>query len=347
MYSTVTESRSQSTGAGYALMALLRNEPDSLDALVAATADTLGIDAAFVEKDFWVIEVLRAATGEVTVLAKDGQRYPVQTIFKGTSLSRAYGLIERFSEDVDLLVAFPDAELSIGARDKALKAIRDAVAAHLGTEFTAVASTTGVKRNVRYPYPTRRSSSAVTEGVLLEMGSRGGTYPTQPHDLRSLVAEHAIGALGDNETTWEEFAAVPASVLAPERTLLEKLALLHDGACRFPDGQARSKLLQGGRHLYDVHQLLGSESVRGALRAHGPDGVQALWSDIDGHSENAEFSFTPRPDVGFGASPLLDGDSPCQSVARQGFATAMDLVYGHKPSFDDCIETIRAHAGLL
>jgi predicted nucleotidyltransferase component of viral defense system len=84
-------------------MALLRNEPDSLDALVATTAVTLGIDAAFVEKDFWVIEVLRAATGEVTVLAKDGQRYPVQTIFKGgTSLSRAYGLIERFSEDVDL-----------------------------------------------------------------------------------------------------------------------------------------------------------------------------------------------------------------------------------------------------
>jgi hypothetical protein len=166
MYTTVTESRSQSTGAGYALMALLRNEPDSLDALVAATADTLGIDAAFVEKDFWVIEVLRAATGEVTVLAKDGQRYPVQTIFKGgTSLSRAYGLIERFSEDVDLLVAFPDAELSIGARNKALKAIRDAVAAHLGTEFTAVASTTGVKRNVRRGAVVCRRAASVPAGT--------------------------------------------------------------------------------------------------------------------------------------------------------------------------------------
>lgn len=55
-------------------MAHLRNEPDSLDALIAATADTLTIDAAFVEKDFWVIEVLRAATGGFTVLAKDGQR---------------------------------------------------------------------------------------------------------------------------------------------------------------------------------------------------------------------------------------------------------------------------------
>ncbi len=99
-------------------MALLRSDPDSLDALVATTADALGIDAACVEKDFWVIEVLRAATREVTVLAKDVREHPVQTIFKGgTSLSRAYGLIERFSEDVDLLVACPTVERSIRARD--------------------------------------------------------------------------------------------------------------------------------------------------------------------------------------------------------------------------------------
>jgi Nucleotidyl transferase AbiEii toxin, Type IV TA system len=329
-------------------MALLRAEPDSLDALVAATADALGIDAAFVEKDFWVIEVLRAATRELTVLAKDRKPHPVQTIFKGgTSLSRAYGLIERFSEDVDLLVAFPDVELSIGVRDKALKAIRDAVAAHLGSEFIAVASTTGVKRNVRYPYPTRRGSPVVTEGVLLEMGSRGGTYPTQSHDLRSLLADHATATLGETEASWEEFAAVPVCVLAPERTLLEKLALLHDAASRFPDGQARAQLLQGGRHLYDVHQLIGSESVRSALKAHGPDGVQALCSDIDEHSRNAEFTFTARPDAGFGASPLLDSASPCRSDARQGYTIAMDLVYGHRPSFDDCIETIRAHSALI
>ena len=329
-------------------MAQLRTEPDTLDALVAATADALGIDAAFVEKDFWVIEVLRASTRQLTVLAKDRQRHPARTIFKGgTSLSRVYGLVERFSEDVDLLVAFPDVELSIGVRDKALKAIRDAVAAHLGSEFIAVASTTGVKRNVRYPYATRRSSPAVTEGVLLEMGSRGGTYPTQAHDLRSLLAEYAINTLGETEASWDEFAAVSVSVLAPERTLLEKLALLHDAASRFPDELARAKLLQGGRHLYDVHQLLGSESVLSALKSHGADGVQAMWSDIDKHSQNADFSFTPRPEAGFLASPLLDSESPCQPVARQGYTTAMDLVYGHKPTFDDCLKTIRAHSALL
>lgn len=329
-------------------MARLRDDGDSLNALVATTADALGIDAAFVEKDFWVIEVLRTATTDVDVIDKVRRSHRVTAIFKGgTSLSRVYGIIDRFSEDVDLLVAFPDADLSIGARDRVLKAIRDAVAAHLGVEFSAVASTTGVKRNVRYPYPSRYGSAAVSEGVLLEMGSRGGTYPTQQHELRSLVANHAIGTLGEDETQWEEFAAVPVCVLAPERTLLEKLALLHDGASRFPDPAARTKLLQGGRHVYDVHRLLGSPDVIAALTELGPAGVEALWADIDEHSRAAEFSFTARPESGLGESPLLDADNACQTIARQGYAAAMELVYGGRPSFDDCIETIRARATLL
>ena len=71
----------------------------------------LNIDAGFVEKDFWVIEVLRAATTSAAIIAKDRSHHLVQTIFKGgTSLSRVYGLIERFSEDVDLLVSFPSVE---------------------------------------------------------------------------------------------------------------------------------------------------------------------------------------------------------------------------------------------
>ena len=329
-------------------MSLLRDEPDSLDALVAATGDSLRIDQAFVEKDFWVIEVLRAATSPVQVTARDGNSYDVETVFKGgTSLSRAYGLIERFSEDVDLLVSFPDVDPSIRARDNTLKAIRDAVSAHLGIEFIAGPATTGLKRNVRYSYPSRQDSTAVTQGILLEMGSRGGAHPTTQHNLRSLIADHAINNLGEDEHVWDEFEAVTVSVLAPERTLLEKLALLHDAASRYPDEEARLRLLKVGRHLYDVHRLLSSEDVLTALRTHGQDGVAALWADIDDHSRDAGFNFTPVPVNGFASSPLLDAAASCQAVARVGYASAMELVYGTQPSFDACMETIRTNAELL
>jgi len=329
-------------------MPLLRDHPDDLDALVAATAASLRLDTGFVEKDFWVIEVLRAATAPIHATAKDGSQHPVRTIFKGgTSLSRVYGLIERFSEDVDLLLSFPQVDIGVGARDKVLKAIRDAVAHHLATTGVQGAVTIGVKRYIRYPYPARHGSPEVTEGVLLEMGSRGGAFPTHERDLRSMVANHAIDTLGEAGDAWDEFESVSVMVLAPEQTLLEKLALLHDAASRYPDDNARARLLRGGRHLYDVHKLLSSDDVIATLSMFGPTKVADLCRNIDEHSENADFSFTARPEAGYQASPLLDPNSPCRDALRHGYATAMTLVYGEQPTLEDCLQSIRASGALL
>lgn len=329
-------------------MRRLRDHPEDLAALTIRTAEALGIDPAFVEKDFWVIEVLRVATVPRTVAAKDGATHGVLPIFKGgTSLSRVFGLIERFSEDVDLLVPFPEAELSINARDKVLKQIRDDVSAHLPSTCEPVTSTTGVKRNIRYPYPARFGSGTITDGVLLEMGSRGGTYPTDPHELRSLVANFAIEQLAESPETWEEFAPVSVEVLSPERTLLEKLALLHDAVTRYPDEASRAKLLTGGRHLYDVHRLLESDLVVRALTDLGSGGVAALGNDIDRHSEHADFTFTPRPATGFGASPLCDDRHPARAALREGYDRAMPLVYGDRSRFEECVQTIQSKRAIL
>jgi len=75
----------------------LRAQPADLAALAAAASDRLGLPLAVVEKDVWVVELLRSIARPVD----DGL-----LIFKGgTSLSKAYGIIERFSEDVDVLLA--------------------------------------------------------------------------------------------------------------------------------------------------------------------------------------------------------------------------------------------------
>lgn len=329
-------------------MPRLRDEPEDLAALTIRTAEAAGIDEAFVEKDFWVVEVLRAAAVSRPIAAKDGVAHEVLPIFKGgTSLSRVFGLIDRFSEDVDLLVPFPDADLSIKARDRVLKQIRDDVSAHLARDGEPVASTTGVKRNIRYPYPTRFGSAAVTEGVLLEMGSRGGTYPTEQHQLMSMLANFAIEQLSESPAAWDEFAPVTVEVLSPERTLLEKLALLHDAVSRYPEEGSRAKLLTGGRHLYDVRQLLTSETVVRALTSLGPNGVDALCADIDLHSEQADFTFTPRPATGFGASPLCDDAHAARAVLREGYERALSLVYGTRPGFEECIDSIRLNSAIL
>ena len=81
----------------------LRDNPDELDVYVTMIAAQTGIPAAHLEKDFWVTEVLR---GAATASSSTG----CSVIFKGgTSLSKAHRLIQRFSEDVDLIVILPDA----------------------------------------------------------------------------------------------------------------------------------------------------------------------------------------------------------------------------------------------
>lgn len=278
----------------------------------------------------------------------------MRTIFKGgTSLSRIFGLIERFSEDVDLLIGFPEGDVSVGARDRVLKGILAAVAVHLRIDAADAvpegSATTGVKRNMRFRYPELgyESTESISSGVLLEMGCRGGTFPTQNRTLRSMVAEHAIDVLGETADTWEELASVDIEVLAPERTLLEKLALLHDAAARASDDGGQERFARVGRHVYDVHQLLGDEHVRTVLAQAGPAGVGTLCADIERHSETAGLSFTPRPAGGFGASPLLQSGTALYPVLERAYRDAIALVYGEHPTLAECLDSIRTYSELL
>lgn len=109
---------------------LLRDKPDDFNALVSATAGAIRIDPAFVEKDYWVTEVLRAACADRVTRRADGTEATVSFVFKGgTSLSRVFAIIERFSEDVDMLAVFPE-NCSESARHKVLKQVdADVVAA--------------------------------------------------------------------------------------------------------------------------------------------------------------------------------------------------------------------------
>lgn len=320
----------------------LRDHPDDLDALVTQTASAGGLPAAYVEKDFWVTEVLRAAALDRTVTMPDGSTSPVMFLFKGgTSLSRVFGIVDRFSEDVDLLAVFPEGP-SLNARHKVLKQVDTDVTTHLGlpkADVSAGASTTGVKRYTTYHYPTTRSGDGLKEGVLLELGSRGGTYPAALHGYRSMVAEYAITQLGETEDTWEEFASFEVNVLAPERTLLEKIAAVHDAAVR---GDT-AILLKHGRHFYDIDRLLNTGPVTAALDALGPEGFAELVEDINAHSADADFSWSPRPQGGYADSPAFDPQTNVHAAIRTGFDTAQALIHGARITLDEVISTVHAN----
>lgn len=307
-------------------MTRLRDHPNDLAALVTRASDRLRLPLADVEKDFWVTELLRSVSRPI-----DGGI----CIFKGgTSLSKAYSIIERFSEDVDILVA-PTENASIGARDRLLKAIAERVVDDLGLIGRLATSTKGVKRNVTYTYPASYPDPGrISSGVLLEMGIRGGP---EPHESRSVDSYVAIAAKADglSHTEFDEFAPASVLTLRPERTLTEKLGLLHDRASRLaaePDG-----LVGQGRHVYDTYRLLQAGTVRDAIA--DPGLVAALAADAEEHSRRYGFPSTRRPRDGFADSPVW-ADGEVRAKLDAAYSTASGLIWGTVPTLNECVDAV-------
>jgi hypothetical protein len=305
----------------------LRDHPDDLAALVSRASDHLRLPLADVEKDFWVTELLRSVSRPI-----DGG----VCIFKGgTSLSKAYSIIERFSEDVDILVA-PVENASTGARDRFLKEVAERAAGDLGLSGRLVTSTKGVKRNISYEYPaTYPDPGRLSAGVLLEMGIRGGPEPHESRDVESYVAL-AAKAGGLSPTEFDEFGPVPVLTLRPERTLAEKLGLLHDRGSRIADNP--DALVGQGRHVYDVYRLLNATTVREAIAEPGV--IAALAADAEEHSRRHEFPSTARPNGGF-ADSLVWAEGEVRGKLSAAYSTATGLIWGTIPSLDDCIGAVR------
>lgn len=311
----------------------LVDDPDAVAALAARVASETGIPAPHIEKDFWVTEVVR---GVVNSAAEQG----IEVWFKGgTSLSKVFGLIERFSEDVDMLVVLPAG--SVGAKDRMLKVLAEGASHTTGIVglVDGSATTKGIKRSVRFHYRDLDADTyGMSHGVLLELGTRGGALGTTRAIIRSLIAEHSHEIAGEPEG-----APAEVRVLAPWRTLAEKLVLLHT-AHSSPEPSAA---VRGARHFYDIHRLMSRPEVRsGVVEA----GMSALARDVCVYSRAAGLLAEDRPVGGFASSPAFSGGPHIRAVLDEYTDRVVgQLLWPNRPhpSLQDCIEMVQLHADIL
>jgi hypothetical protein len=300
---------------------------------LAATA--LGLSEELIEKDFWVVEILR-----VLQEPPDG----ITVIFKGgTSLSKGFQLIKRMSEDIDILLLSQD--LTGRQRDQALQAITDKVAAHLGLDRTQERMENGRKMVTRFSYG-ERSMLVGSPGVLLELGFRGHPEPSRSVGMTSYIADY-IATRDDKETiVFEELEPIRLDLLAPERTLLEKIFALHVAATNFANGSEEFARL--ARYYYDVKMLLDNNEVCGAI---------PLLGDMQAYSETellnagigGSFTGPSRPYGGYAQSPAFEPSEEMMPVLQPAYDAAMRFVFLNeaKPTLGDCLSTVRAKAALL
>jgi hypothetical protein len=304
--------------------------------LVDAASGGLDIPVGDIEKDIWVVEVLRSIFRPI-----DGAR----VVFKGgTSLSKAYGLIERFSEDVDLLV-IADAGMGARQRERTLKTLPARAAAELGIETKKEGeSDRGVHRAERLQYWTAYPDTGrVAPGVLLEMGIRGGSEPAEVREIRSYAAEWALRTGKAAEGDFEEFTPVQVVALRPERTLVEKLGLLHHLAMTYP--ASATKVPAAGRHVYDIFRLLGDPAIQAALAQE--QFASRIAMDSERWSAENDWPYSPRPAGGFAESPAFREGTQAAAALAFALEHARTLIWGVMPSYDEVIGRIRAARQLL
>jgi len=230
-------------------------------------AEKTGMSAFAVEKDWWVVQTL-AVIYEMDVAE--------HLVFKGgTSLSKAWKLIERFSEDIDFAIdrvflGF-DGELSKKERTALRKASAVYVAQTFYPELVAKFQKKGITglrfelvdevesdkdRTINVHYPNLIEPPGYLEPkIQIEIGCRSLREPFTVQTFASLV---------DEEYADRDFAQAPINVptVNPERTFLEKIFLLHEEFHRPPEKMRVDRL---SRHLYDVCKLSKTDFAEKAL----------------------------------------------------------------------------------
>jgi hypothetical protein len=308
--------------------------------LFRETAARSAMNPAVVEKDFWVCWVLKHLFADPIF----GDRI----IFKGgTALSKVFGLIDRFSEDVDLILDWRLLGYGPGQqdpfrhfdsatqRDRFNKQFNEKAAAYIaGTfvpdltrVFAACPRTHGVvdaqdPQAVNVAYPAAFSEDYLRPEVRLEIGPLASWVPSNPHVIQSYSARAFPEVFEDPECG--------VIAITAERTFWEKATILHQQAHR------KSAMPQRySRHYYDMYKLAGSAIKHAALAD-----LQLLQDVVTFKQRFYPSRWARYEDARPGTFRLIPAAERMAEL-RQDYRDMEVMIFGDLPAFDDLIDTLR------
>lgn len=214
---------------------------------IRATSEYYHIPPVFIEKDYWISKILQQLSRS---------SYAGNTVFKGgTSLSKAYRLIDRFSEDVDVAV------LTAGLSGNQIKTLISKVCKEMTKGLTEqdvpeLTSKGSRYRKALYYYPSSANTplhSLVANRVIVEINSFANPYPYEKRVIKSFITSYL--EVKGMQPLIEEYDLHPfkLNVLDKRRTLCEKVvSLLRFSFMDNPIEGLGNKI----RHFYDIYFLL-------------------------------------------------------------------------------------------
>jgi hypothetical protein len=323
--------------------------------LFLTTANRLGTPIQNVEKDFWVSWVL-------DLLFNGRTEGEPRLLFKGgTSLSKAYGLISRFSEDIDITVFREDLgkdisvkeldSLSRNQKDKHLRAIKVSCQIYIGGELKerlnrqikAALIEAGISPEdiylendpddsdkqtllLHYPSVNVETDFYVRPVVKIEAGAKSAL---DPH-CKTAIKPYLDDELSDLSLAVENVVTIDA-----ERTFWDKVIILHGQRCWFDNkGALRQQGHRVSRHYYDIYQLMHSPVMEKAIKNNH------LAIDCAHHAQ----LFFNSPDLdlkqAIPGSLTITPTINMAEILKRDYQAMSGMIFGEIPKFSDVLESI-------
>lgn len=299
--------------------------------LLRIVADDKSINPAFVEKDYWIMHCLYGL-----------QQLNMSFELKGgTSLSKGYGLIDRFSEDIDIRIEPPanlkvvtnsnnDKSAACESRGKFYDWLANNI--HINGFENIVRDTTFDddkfrSGGIRLHYKSANQLRDLKDGILLEVGF-DTVNPNQPIDISSWAYDHAIKTISiiDNR-------AKAVACYHPGYTLVEKLQTISTKfRCQQKDSHFPPNFM---RHYYDVYRLLMNDTV-------------LTFMGTDAYYQHKEKRFRESDNKNITKNEAFQLSDPAvRATYAEAYKKSGALYYNGQPDFDEVLQLIQQHAEKL
>jgi hypothetical protein len=311
--------------------------------LFSETAARMNLLPGLIEKDFWVCWTLKHLFSI--------PEFESHLLFKGgTTLSKIFGVIQRFSEDIDLAVDWemlgfrgdrsPHSVMSKTKQTKLLKEMLQACEEYISSDFLGILRKrisellTGdlqwkveVDQDdpniVNFFYPaTAETVTYVRPAVRLELGTHAEFIPNEEYTIRPYAADHFPDLF--------ENAGCELQAIKIERTFWEKATILHQEHHRDADRPSPPRM---SRHYYDVFMMGKRDDIRTAAL-----GDPTLLTRVVEHKKKFFPRAWARYDLAVPASLQIQPSPVWVDYLHQDYQKMKVMFFGDEPPFDEILD---------
>ena len=309
-------------------------------ALFRNTAEKMNLHEAIIEKDFWVCLTL-------DYLFRTS-RWKNALVFKGgTSLSKAFHLIRRFSEDIDLILDWrvlgysinepwekrtnskqslfnkdTNRRVEVFLRQDLLPDIQQELSFLLGFDINMYIDVID-PQTINFKYPHIFEDDSILQTIRLEIGALAAWTPARKEVITPYAAEYYSQVFVQPNTN--------VMTVSPERTFWEKATILHHEANRPESSQMPERY---SRHFYDLYCLTQSSVKDSSLQS-----MDLLQKVVKFMKQFYPRGWAQYDHAKIGTLRLVPPEYRC-AVLKSDYDDMRGMIFDNAPSFDELMTQI-------